>query len=82
MTTIHNAWVVFEEMVIPENASKEQRGEMKKAFYGGVGQMLTIIMTSYQDGSDPAETVKLIQYAISDVNEFVKEQAKNVDKNS
>jgi len=49
MKTIEEEWKNFRRTIIPLTASNVQVVEMKKAFYGGAGVAMVIIMESTKD---------------------------------
>src|SRR4051812_20607360 len=51
-TPVAEAWSAFEKMVLPANASRDQRVWMKRAFYGGAGSLLAFIMNGVSPGPD------------------------------
>lgn len=42
--TLHDAWLSYEELVVPTVASAEQRKETRRAFYGGAQAIMEAII--------------------------------------
>jgi len=42
MNTIQEQWISFEALVVPKNAHKVQRQEMRRSFYAGAEAMMRI----------------------------------------
>ena len=58
MKTISGEWEIFRRSVIPLTASEVQVREMRKAFYGGAGVAIVILIDSTKD--DPQRDKKEI----------------------
>ena len=74
--TLHNHWIVFEELVIPSNADNVQRSEMKKAFYAGFAQMYEVTMSLGSKHVTESDLHDMMSGLSGEIGDFAREQIK------
>lgn len=73
---IETAWLRFEQMVLPRDASALQRSEMRKAFYGGASVLFKIIVDRLEAGEEPTEADLRM---MDDINAEIDEWGQELD---
>jgi len=77
MNAIAKEWEMFRRSVIPLTASSVQVSEMRKAFYGGVGVAIVMLIDSTKDDSQK-DKKDVIQDALTGIMEELTNFAKDV----
>ena len=68
------AWLRFEVMVLPPNASAIQRREMRKAFYGGAAILFKLIVHGLEAGEEPTDAdLKMFDNISAEIDEYGEE---------
>ena len=71
---IEPAWLRFETMVLPRDASAVQRSEMRKAFYGGAAILFRIITGRLEEGAEPTDAdLRMMDDVSAEIDEYGEE---------
>lgn len=76
MNTIQEQWISFEALVVPKNAHKIQRQEMRRAFYTGAEAMMRIEMNISSVGISEDAAVAILDGCRDEMKIFC-EQVQN-----